>query len=108
MSHQPATTVQITFQTPSHGGPARPSFHERSLEGVPASTAQQMARDFETYKVRPSAAERQKLYTFRQVKEEGTAGDEAVIALDFGEVVALRPADEEEDTEAVEIDRAFL
>jgi hypothetical protein len=56
---------------------------------VPASTAQQMARDFTAYQHEPSAIEEKKLYKYRPSGQRGASEDEVFVALDFGEIVAL-------------------
>lgn len=85
MTQDSMTTVQITFQPPSRAGlPRSSSVHERCLEAVPAPTAEQMVQDFAAYRAAPSTAEQKKLYTYPQ------DDDEAFVALDFGEVVALQ------------------
>jgi hypothetical protein len=94
MDQGSATTVEITFQPPAraHQSQHTPPVHERRLESVPASTAREMARDFAAYEAAPSEAEQHKLYTYRQVEADGSSGGEAMVALDFGEVVALQAA----------------
>lgn len=87
---EPASTVNITFQPPTRTTLSRPSpSHRRNLEGVPQSTAQQMAQDFTAYQHEPSAIEEKKLYTYRPSGQRGKPGDEVSVALDFEEIVAL-------------------
>jgi len=90
-----ATTVEITFQPPARARQPQhtPPVHERLLEGVPPATAREMARDFAAYEATPAEAEQHKLYTYRQVGRDGASGGEAMVALDFGEVVSLQAAD---------------
>ena len=87
---EPASTVNITFQSPSRTNRSQPpSRHHRDLEGVPESTARQMARDFTAYQHEPSAIEEKKLYRYRPSGRRGASKDEVSVALDFGEIVAL-------------------
>lgn len=88
-------TVRIIFETPSReqSGVSNRA-HERDLEGVPPTTAKQMTRDFVHYQRDPTEERRQKLYTYE--KEGSTPSDgEALVALDFGEVLALEAAEVE-------------
>lgn len=87
---EPASTVNITFQSPARSNLSRsPSRHRRDLEGVPASTARQMAQDFTAYQHEPSAIAEKKLYTYRPSGRRGASNDEVSVALDFGEIVDL-------------------
>lgn len=67
----------------AHASAGPPLVHERILEGVPESVAEQIARDFVAYETEPSEAARRKLYTF-----EGAA-EKTMLALDFAEVLAV-------------------
>ena len=88
--NEPASTVNITFQSPARAHHSRPSArHSRDLEGVPVSTARQMARDFTTYQHEPSAVNEKKLYEYRPRGKKGATDSEVVVALDFGEIVTL-------------------
>ena len=90
------TTVQITFRTPPRTNVPRSStIHRRCLENVPRSTAQKMAEDFAAYQAERSRADRQKTYTYQPAGDESASDDEAFIALDFGEIVALHADGEE-------------
>lgn len=92
MAQNPAKNVLITFRTPPRAGqPHSFSLHERCLEGVPQLTARQMTRDFAEYQAERSGAERQKVYRYQQGTGEERSPEEALVAIDFGEVVALRP-----------------
>ncbi len=85
-----ASTVNITYETPTRANPSRSSSrHHRDLEGVPKSTAQQMARDFAAYQHEPSATNEKKLYKYRPPGQGGASESEVSVALDFGEIVAL-------------------
>jgi len=87
---EPSSTVNITFQSPARANLSRsPSRHSRNLEGVPVSTARQMARDFTTYQHEPSAVNEKKLYEYQPSGKGQTSNDEVVVALDFGEIVTL-------------------
>lgn len=87
--NEPAT-VNIIFQSPARTALSRDSSrHKRDLEGVPQSTARQMARDFTTYQREPSTSNEKKLYTYRPSGKKKTSDDEVFVALDFGEIVAL-------------------
>lgn len=86
----PASTVNITFESPARTSrPRSSSRHRRDLEGVPESTAQQMARDFTAYQHEPSACDEKKLYKYRPSGQKEPSDDEVFVALDFGEIVAL-------------------
>ncbi|WP_263820729.1 hypothetical protein [Salinibacter sp.] len=88
--NEPASTVNITFQSPTRASrPTTPSFHHRNLEGVPESTARQMAQDFTTYQHEPSTISEKKLYTYPSASQNGALDDECLVALDFGEIVTL-------------------
>jgi len=88
---EPASTVNITFQSPTRSNLSRsPSRHRRDLEGVPESTARQMARDFMAYQHEPSAIDEKKLYTYRPSGQRGASNDEVYVALDFEEIVDLK------------------
>lgn len=88
--HEPASTVNITFQSPARANLSRPpSRHHRDLEGVPESTAQQMVQDFAAYQHEPSAINEKKLYRYRRSEQGKVSEDEVSVALDFGEIVAL-------------------
>jgi hypothetical protein len=76
-----STTVCITFETPSDGPSMAGSTHERRIDGVPQSVAEQMVTDFERY--RKGRKERSPLYRYEQ------DGEEVLLALDLDEVVAL-------------------
>ncbi|WP_263787687.1 hypothetical protein [Salinibacter grassmerensis] len=85
-----ASTVNITFESPTRTSrPSASSFHHRNLEGVPESTARQMAQDFTTYQHEPSTISEKKLYKYQSVDQSGTLEDECLVALDFGEIVTL-------------------
>lgn len=99
--------VTITYSPPPRelpppGPPVRrndrsPStVHERRLERVPESTAQQMADDFVLYRLSEQAlapeAEQYKIYRY---SEEGR---EVQIALDFGEILALDVGEESKES----------
>lgn len=87
--NEPVSTVNITFQSPTRASrPRAPSYHHRDLEGVPESTARQMAQDFTTYQHEPSRISEKQLYKYHPAKN-GTADDPRLIALDFGEIVTL-------------------
>ena len=82
MQNANSTTVHITFETPTQDGSGPGSgHHERCLDGVPASVAEQMVADFRRY--REERHERSPLYRYEQ------DGEEVVLALDLEEVVAL-------------------
>lgn len=86
-------TVTITFQPPARveAGPSSAA-HERSLENVPLAAAQQMTEDFEAYQKSPSEDRRHELYTYS--KETSPSSEkEALVALDFEEVLTLEVAD---------------
>jgi hypothetical protein len=76
--------VTITFRTPSrenmHAGP---TLHERTLTGVPAELAEQMASDFVERRRGPDGVDRSKLYRYDQ------DGEDVLVALDFTEVIAI-------------------
>lgn len=85
-----ASTVNITFQSPARAHQSRPSVrHSRDLEGVPASTARKMARDFTKYQTEPSAINEKKLYEYQPTGRSDNPDREVVVALDFGEIVTL-------------------
>jgi len=87
---EPASTVNITFQSPTRASrPSTSSFHNRNLEGVPESTARQMAQDFTTYQREPSRISEKKLYTYQSADQNGALKDECLVALDFKEIVTL-------------------
>lgn len=88
--NEPASTVNITFQSPTRASrPSAPSYHHRDLEGVPESTARQMARDFTTYQHHPSSISEKKLYEYQPAGKYGPSDDTRLVALDFGEIVTL-------------------
>lgn len=102
MIQTPTTTVQITFHTPSRANISRSShLHERCLEGVPETVAQQMTEDFAAYQAERAGAERQKTYTYQHIKGEAATDDETFVALDFGEVVTIKAVEEAKNTETV-------
>ncbi len=88
--NEPVSTVNITFQSPARASrPSARSYHHRDLEGVPESTARQMARDFTTYQHHPSSMSQKKLYEYQPAGQYGSSDDTRLIALDFGEIVTL-------------------
>lgn len=88
--HESGSTVNITFQSPARASrPSSPSHHHRDLEGVPESTAEQMAQDFTAYQRAPSSVSEKQLYTYQPVGNNGTLDDTRFIALDFDEIVTL-------------------
>lgn len=88
--HDAVSTVNITFRSPARvSRPSPPSHHRRDLEGVPASTAQQMAQDFTAYQHAPSTVGEKKLYEYQPVGQNGAFDDTRLIALDFDEIVTL-------------------
>jgi hypothetical protein len=77
-------TVEITFQPPSRVSQSgAPSFHQRSIEDVPASVAEKMVRDFRAGADNSSEAPSWELYRYEE------NGEERLVPLDFGEVVDL-------------------
>ncbi|MFB6231685.1 MAG: hypothetical protein ABEL04_11070 [Salinibacter sp.] len=54
-----------------------------------------MAEDFAAYQAGRSGADRQKMYTYQPAGNESASDDEALVALDFGEIVALHADGEE-------------
>lgn len=90
-------TVHITFDPPARAdsGPSNRS-HRRNLKGVPPGMARQMRRDFAAYQRDPTEEKRQKLYTYSR-EDSRLSGGEALVALDFDEVLTL---------EAVELEPA--
>lgn len=88
-------TVRITFEAPSRKQSGVPTTaHERDLDGVPPTTAKQMSRDFVDYQRDPTEEKRKKLYTYEKEGRRSAAG-EALVALDFGEVLTLEAAEVE-------------
>lgn len=88
--HNAVSTVNITFQSPARASrPSSPSHHHRDLEGVPKSTAKQMAQDFTAYQRTPSTTGEKKLYEYQPVGQNGAFDDTRLIALDFDEIVTL-------------------
>ncbi|PSQ53960.1 MAG: hypothetical protein BRD28_03105 [Bacteroidetes bacterium QH_10_64_37] len=88
--NEPASTVNITFQSPARTNLSRASSrHSRDLKGVPTSTARKMARDFTTYKHEPSTIDGKRLYKYQPLGGRETSKSEVSVALDFGEIVAL-------------------
>lgn len=85
--------VSLRFQPPdrkesSSGMSTRESpLHERRLEAVPKSKAQQMADDFSQYQLGAAKSDRYKIYRYTQ------AGEEIEVALDFEEIVTLEIID---------------
>jgi hypothetical protein len=80
--------VKITFRTPAReGGHGGSTIHERILDAVPRAKAEQMAEDFVQYRSaangRRNGAGRSELYRYTK------NGEEVIVALDFGEIVAL-------------------
>lgn len=89
--NESASTVNITFQSPARTNLSRASSrHSRDLEGVPTSTARKMARDFTAYKREPAATDEKRLYRYQPSGGRGTPNSEVSVALDFGEIVALK------------------
>jgi hypothetical protein len=87
---EPASTVYITFQLPTRVNLSRSaSRHSRDLEGVPESTARQMAQDFTAYQHEPSAVDEKQLYKYRPSGQRQGSENEVSVALDFGEIVSL-------------------
>ena len=82
MQDTDSTTVHITFEPPTRESPAPDeSRHERRLDGVPPSVAERMITDFEEYC--ENRTRKTPLYRYER------DGEEVVLALDLGEVVAL-------------------
>jgi len=88
--HDTVSTVNITFRSPARvSRPSSPSHHCRDLEGVPESTAKQMAQDFTAYQHAPSTVGEKKLYEYQPVGKSGALDDTRLVALDFDEIVTL-------------------
>ena len=88
--NEPASTVNITFESPPRNSPPRTSsHHHRDLEGIPESTAHQMAQDFTTSQHEPSMVSEKKLYTYEPAGPNKAGNDTRFIALDFEEIVTL-------------------
>lgn len=82
-------TVTITFCTPSRErGEGGGTVHERVLDGVPHDAVVEMARDFVQYNSDEASAQRSKLYQYDQ------DSNEVLIALDYGEIIALTATEE--------------
>lgn len=88
--------VSLRFQPPdrkenSSGLSTREApLHERRLEAVPKSKAEQMVDDFSKYKGDAAKSERYKIYRYTQ------SGEEIEVALDFEEIVTLEIIDSSE------------
>jgi hypothetical protein len=82
--------VKITFRTPSRrheqGGA---SIHERTLEAVPRTEAEQMAEDFVQFRNATNGTKESELYRYDK------DGQEVLVALNFKEVVALTASGDE-------------
>jgi len=79
--------LTITFAPPTRKNGIGEFVHERSLNAVPRSKAEQMRADFRRYQSDGEAAQKDKLYRFSQ------DGSEVLLPIDFGEVVAIRRAE---------------
>lgn len=83
-------TVTITFRTPySEHREEGSTLHERQLEAVPRTTAEQMAEDFVQYRTTRAESHRSMLYRY-----EGEEEGDVLVALDFEEIVALNAFEE--------------
>lgn len=90
--------VTIKFRSPPRRNSGGDSIvHERRLEAVPEAIAQQIAGDFQLYRLWGRAAESEvEQYKTYQYKRRGR---EVNVALDFGEVIVLGISEEEKDTQ---------
>lgn len=107
VSETPGITLQIVYRPPPREEDASGALplHKRRLGGVPRPTAGRMLRDFSAYQANRDTADQRKAYTYRQRSGNrrsrngrssgGNASDTGTIALDFGEIVALTPIEEE-------------
>jgi len=75
--------LTITFSPPTRKNGNGEFVHERSLNAVPRSKAEQMRADFKRYQSNGEAAQKDKLYRFCQ------DGSEVLLPIDFEEVIAI-------------------
>lgn len=89
-------SLQILFQVPArqHDDDEIPA-HERYLEHVPRSVAEQIVDGFTAYTNEPSEANRREAYTYERLSD-GVADGEMLLALDFGEIISVKVVPDED------------
>lgn len=89
MSRDSCTTVRVVFEPPTRANSRNATdLHQRHLQDIPQSLAQQMIEDYEKHERNPTEVKSHHLYTI-PTPSMNDSSEEAMVALDFDEICAM-------------------